>query len=157
MIKKSILVLLFATLMISCAWAQDGDEDVAVDTGADGDEDVTGDDNGSGGSDNDNNGVQPNKNDRVCNICGCVGCDFVNPIGVVWFTYKNKQEKRPCQQLQQEVNNPTIYNTTYCKTVIWKAAYEPCQCVNYEGDLLTDIEGETIVMTMAPEKGLLDS
>ena len=86
--------------------------------------------------------MEPNRNDRVCNICGCKGCDFVNPIGVVWFTYDNKWEKRPCQQLQQEVNNPTIYNTTYCQDVIWRAAFEPCMCVNANGDLLEDIPGE---------------
>ena len=82
----------------------------------------------------------------ICNICGCENCTFADPLGVVNFVYDNKPEKRPCQQLQQEVENPTIYNTTYCHSVIWKAAFEPCICYNENAPdvLLTDIEGTSI-------------
>jgi hypothetical protein len=76
-----------------------------------------------------------------CNICGGVNFTFLNSLGVVTFDYgeENKQEKRPCQQLQQEVEDPTIYNRTFCLTHIPTAAMEPCRCVNTEGELLTDL------------------
>jgi len=76
-----------------------------------------------------------------CNICGCTNCTFANPTGVVNFVYDNKAEKRPCTLLQQQVENPTIYNRTYCHEVIWKQAYEVCLCYNVEDPdlLLSDI------------------
>jgi len=79
-----------------------------------------------------------------CNICGCDNCTFANPRGVVNFVYDNKAEKRDCTLLQQQVENPTIYNRTYCHEVIWKEAYEVCLCydVNNPDLLLSDIEGE---------------
>ena len=79
-----------------------------------------------------------------CNICGCDNCTFANPMGVVNFIYNNKIEKRPCTLLQQQVENPTIYNRTYCHEVIWKQAYDVCQCYNVNDldTLLSDIPGE---------------
>lgn len=90
--------------------------------------------------DGDNVGVEA---ELICNICGCDDCTFADPLGVVSFVYMNKAEKRPCQQLQQEVENPTIYNTTYCHDVIWRKAFEPCLCYNenFPDLLLRDIPG----------------
>ena len=86
-----------------------------------------------------------------CNICGCENCTIADPVGVVNFMYDNKAEKRPCLQLQQEVENPTIYNTTYCKEVIWRAAFEPCLCYNVNAPdvLLSDIDGTYNVRPLA--------
>ena len=79
-----------------------------------------------------------------CNICGCDNCTFGFPQGVVWFVYNNKQEKRPCLLLQQQVENPNIYNRTYCHNVIWKQAFDVCQCYdkNYPEVLLSDLPGK---------------
>lgn len=79
-----------------------------------------------------------------CNICGCDNCTFADPQGVVNFVYDNKAEKRPCTLLQQQVENPNIYNRTYCHEVLWRKAYEVCMCYNEdEPDLfLSDIPGE---------------
>ena len=79
-----------------------------------------------------------------CNICGCDNCTFANPTGVVNFVYDNKAEKRPCTLLQQQVENPTIYNRTYCHETIWKKAFEVCMCYSLaQPDIfLSDIEGE---------------
>ena len=87
------------------------------------------------------------KRDLPCNICGCEDCTFADPLGVVNFIYNNKPEKRPCQMLQQDVQNPTIYNTTYCRDVIWRAAFEPCLCYNenFPDVLLLEIPGKSIL------------
>jgi len=78
-----------------------------------------------------------------CNLCGCDNCAFGDPQGVVNFIYDNKLEKRPCVLLQQQVENPTIYNRTYCQTEIWKKAFAVCSCFNTDTDvLLSDIPGE---------------
>lgn len=78
----------------------------------------------------------------VCNICGCVNCTIGDLQGVVDFVYNNEQENRPCGLLQQDVETPAIYNTTYCQNVIWREAFEPCLCFNSNGVFLSEIPGE---------------
>ena len=79
-----------------------------------------------------------------CNICGCDNCTYADPLGVVSFLYNGRLEKRPCAQLQQEAQNPTIYNFTYCRDVIWRRAYEACYCYHtgFPDYLLLDIPGK---------------
>ena len=80
----------------------------------------------------------------ACNICGCNDCTFADPSGVVSFIYQNKEEKRPCALLQQEVENPTIYNYTYCRETIWREAYDVCSCyhIDYPDIPLSEIPGK---------------
>ena len=78
-----------------------------------------------------------------CNLCGCENCTMGTPEGVVKFVYMNETEKRPCMLLQQDVENPTIYNRAYCHDVLWRQTYDVCGC--YHNDhprlLLKDIPG----------------
>ena len=80
----------------------------------------------------------------LCNICGCEGCTYGYSRGVVNFVFQGKAEKVDCLQLQQQVENPTIFGTEFCRTVIWKAAVEPCKCYDpqYPDYLLEEIPGE---------------
>lgn len=89
-----------------------------------------------------------------CNICGCEGCTFTNPTGVVSFLYgpNNTQEKRPCNQLQQEVEDETLYNRTFCLAHIPAAAVGPCRCVTPDGDLISDLDWPSLApnVTITP-------
>ena len=131
---RTLLWLLFLGFVALMTRAQ-------VTTGGDGDEDTT--PATTAPPDDQKDDKVEKVKDYKCNICGCKDCKIADSLGVVWFTYDNKQEKRPCLQLQQEVENPNIYNTTYCKSTIWKNAFEPCLCYNvYTPEMiLSDIPG----------------
>lgn len=81
-----------------------------------------------------------------CNLCGCTPCRFTNENAVVeWETPSGGTSKSRCGYLQRGIEERGEQDETYCRTVIWKSAWEPCGCVNRDNVALTSIEGTSDV------------
>jgi hypothetical protein len=84
--------------------------------------------------------------DFLCNICGCLNCTFANGQGIVNFFYDGQNRQNNCANLQQATENPSTINTNYCRTELWKLAFEPCRCYNFVTDLeLTEIPSKCVL------------
>jgi len=78
------------------------------------------------------------QSDEKCNICGCSDCRFVVTVGNIDFYYPphERNYRFTCKQLQDKMYNSIAISQDFCKAVIPPLAWEPCRCIDSQGNLL---------------------
>lgn len=77
---------------------------------------------------------------EVCNICGCSDCSILTTVGNIDFYYPphERNYRFTCKQLQDKMYNSIAISQDFCKQVIPPLAWEPCRCIDSEGNLLLE-------------------